>query len=76
MVSHMAINLTEPPGTLYQRTRALLHEDKRDLLTLHKESGLPFYWLRKISTGEINDPGVNRIQKLYEFLGKESLQVK
>lgn len=67
MASTMAKENT-PPGTLYQRTRELLRKDPRGLLDIHKESDIPFYWLRKMQQGEIADPGVNRVQKLYEYL--------
>lgn len=76
MVSSMANNEKIIQGTLIQRTRWLLRADPRGVLEVHKASGLPFYWLRKIYAGEINDPGVNRIQKLYEFLSGETLTVK
>lgn len=67
--------MPDESGSLLSRTRALLRRDSRSLLDLHKESGLPFYWLKKLSAGEIKDPSVNRIQKLYEFLSKRSLSV-
>ena len=63
------------PGSLHTRTHALLKADSRTLLEIHKESGIPFYWLKKFSAGEINDPSVNTIQKLYEFLSKKKLAV-
>lgn len=71
----MAID-TSPPGTLYERTRERLRRDTRSLHDLSVQSGLPFYWLRKVHAGEINDPGVNRTQKLYEFLSESKLIVK
>jgi hypothetical protein len=72
----MAIDTRQPPGTLYTRTRALLRADRRALFEIATESGLPFYWLRKVHSGEINDPGVNRIQRLYEFLTASNIQLK
>lgn len=63
------------PATLLTRTRALLSNDERGLLTIHKESGLPFYWLKKFSAGEIKDPSVNKVQRLYEFLSRHKLAV-
>lgn len=67
--------MPDQSGSLLHRTRTLLSRDTRSLLDLHKESGLPFYWLKKLSAGEIKDPSVNRIQRLYEFLSKRTLSV-
>lgn len=67
------------PETLYQRRTLhrtaleLLIADKRTLLEIHKQSGLPFYWLRKLRADAIPEPGVNRIQALYEFLTNTQL---
>lgn len=72
----MAIDTNEPPGTLYERTRQLLRADRRTVFDIANDSGLPFYWLRKVHAGEINDPGVNRIQRLYEFLTSSTLKLK
>ena len=63
-------------GTLYERTVTLLKADGRSLLDIHKQSGLPFYWLRKLYAGSIPDPGVNRVQALYEYLTEAKLAVK
>lgn len=63
------------PGTLHSRTLALLKDDGRSLPLVASQSGLPFYWLKKFSAGEIHDPSVNRIQKLYEFLAKRPLRL-
>jgi hypothetical protein len=65
-----------PPGTLYERTRELLKTDPRGILDIHKASNVPFYWLRKFQGGEIKDPGVNRVQRLYEFLTDRPLPLK
>lgn len=65
--------IKDPPGTLLRRTRHLLKQDKRSLFTIASESDLPFYWLRKFATGETKDPGVNRVQSLYEYLTNHKL---
>jgi hypothetical protein len=44
----------------------------KDLLEIWKETGVPYFWLRKLAAGRINNPGVNRTQYLYEyFTGKK-----
>ncbi len=61
------------PGTLCARTRELLHNCGKSLVDVHKSSGLPFYWLRKFSSGEIKEPSANRVQRLYEHLAGRKL---
>lgn len=67
------MNTLEKPGTLLSRTRALLHKDTRSLVEIHSAAGVPFYWLKKFSSGEIREPSVNRVQKLYEHLTQTKL---
>jgi hypothetical protein len=65
-------------STLLERTRELLKEEakSRTLMEIHKETELPFYWLRKVASGETKDPSVNRIQTLYEHLSGKKLELK
>lgn len=63
------------PGTLMSRTITLLRERNETLPHITEKTGIPFYWLRKFAGGEIDDPGVNRIQKLYEYLAGRKLEV-
>lgn len=39
-----------------------------DLLEVHRRSHLPFYWLRKLRSGEIRSPSVNRIVYLKHYI--------
>lgn len=63
------------PGSLYSTTRVLLKGCKVPLLGIHSATGIPFYWLKKFSGGQVKDPSVNRVQALYEFLTGKSLEV-
>lgn len=72
----MPIEYSDPPLQLMRRTQALLDSDDRSLAEIFKQSGLPFYWLKKFKAGRIKQPSVNRIQKLYEFLTQSKLAVK
>ena len=63
-------------GSLLVKTRYLLERDKRGLLDIHKETDIPFYWLKKFSSGGFDNPSVNRVQFLYEFLTGAKLQLK
>lgn len=58
---------------LYQRTQQLLLADGRSALDIHKQSGIPFHWLRKFRTGECKQPSVNTVEALYSFLTKSKL---
>ena len=58
-----------------QATLALMREKKFTLEEIHAATGLPFYWLRKFAGREISNPGVNRVQRLYEFLSGRELVV-
>lgn len=62
--------------SLHTRTWELLKSSDKTILEVHKESGLPFYWLRKFSLGLMKDPSVNKVQALYEFLSNEHLTLK
>lgn len=61
------------PQTLVEETRRLLKADPRTLRLIGQWTGIPFFWLKKLSAGEIANPAVNRIQYLYEFLSKKKL---
>ena len=60
-------------GTLLIRTIEILKADKRTLRMIGQATGIPFYWLKKLSAGEIDDPSVNRVQYLFEFISKTKL---
>lgn len=63
------------PYSLMTTTIELLKDDERSLINIHKETNIPFYWLRKFAAGEFENPSVNRVQCLYEFLTKKKLDV-
>lgn len=60
-------------GSLMTKTLDLLKERSQTLPVIAVETGINFYWLRKFIGGEIRDPGVNRIQALYEYLSGTKL---
>lgn len=77
MVILVGVNIVakehDKPGTLMVATHALLMEDTRCDLDIHKETGLPFYWLRSFRHNEAQNPSVNRVEKLYEFLSGKKI---
>ncbi len=66
---------TPETSTLLERTYALLDESDISLPELFKQTGVPFYWLRKFKQREVKHPSVNRVQRLYEFLSGRRLKV-
>lgn len=63
------------PGSLYARTLELLQASDKSLPLIYKETDIPFYWLRKFSSGTVPNPSVNRVQRLYEYLSGKKLEV-
>lgn len=61
----------DQPGTLMLKTISMLKE--RDLLEVYSETKVSFYWLRKFVACEFKNPSVNRVQFLFEHLGKQKL---
>ncbi len=64
----MVLQEYDMPQSLYDTTRHLIKKDKRPLRMIGQATGIPYYWLKKFSAGEIPNPAVNRVQYLYEFL--------
>ena len=60
-------------NTLHDTTIVLVRADKRTLRMISQATGIPFYWLKKLSADEIEAPNVNRVQYLFEFLSKKKL---
>lgn len=75
----MSEDSTQPafdePGKLMKKVQDLLKNDPRSIPEIYKQSGIPFYWLRKFADGAYQNPSVNRIERLYEFLTGKSLEV-
>lgn len=47
----------------------------KEFMVIWRDTGIPYYWLRKIARGEIKNPGIQRIQFLYEFFSGKKLEV-
>lgn len=56
-------------GKLMPTAQALLAG--KCLITVSQETGLSYYWLRKFQSNQMKDPGVNKVEALYEYLKKE-----
>jgi len=62
-------------GTLMKETHELFLIDGRSSEDLYFETGLPIAWLKKFRSESIDNPSVNRVQYLYEFLTATKLEV-
>jgi hypothetical protein len=69
----MPLEEYDKPQSLYLETRRLMKADKRTTRMISQLTGMPFYWLKKFRAGEIDNPSVNRMQHLYEFISKKEL---
>jgi hypothetical protein len=56
---------------LLAETRRLLEQRDKSLQVISEETGINVHWLRKFSQGAFDDPGVNRIEHLYDYLRDE-----
>lgn len=66
---------TTTRGSLHKRTLELLKENNIPLLDIYVQTKLPYYWLKSFARGQIQDPSVNRVQQLYEYLAGQNLEV-
>ena len=55
---------------IYQKVYTLSQSYSEDSRTLADEVGVSYEWIRKFITGQIKDPSVNRMEKLYTVLYK------
>lgn len=61
--------------SLLEATRALMQDDSEFVMDVFRETGIPFFWLRGFAKGQYKNPGINRIQYLYEYLSGKKLEV-
>lgn len=69
----MPKDIGEPQGTLMQRTIALMQG--KDLIRLSVDADVNYHWLKKFAKGQVDNPSVNRVQRLYEFLSGTKLEL-
>lgn len=62
-------------ASLLKRTTQLLTTREDTLPNIAADTDLSVHWLRKLKHGQIKDPSVNRIQRLYEYLTNSELKV-
>jgi hypothetical protein len=62
-------------GSLHRRTLELVNTCGLNVPELFRQTGIPFYWIRKFMQGDVTNPPVDRVQKLYELLSGKTLKV-
>lgn len=62
-------------GSLMTKTLELLNSASYTHLEVFSHTGIKPDWLTRFINGKINDPGVNRVQALHEFLTGRDLEV-
>jgi hypothetical protein len=66
----------DEPCALLIKTRKMVQAlNNNALMDVHKESGLPFFWLLDFKRGRTDGASVNRVQFLYEHLSGKKLKV-
>lgn len=61
--------------TLMEKTLQLLKETNTPIETITQDTKLTFYWLTRFRRNEFKDPGVNKVELLYEYLTGKNLSV-
>lgn len=54
--------------TMLNRTKTLLQQHKGHWRSICEKTDLDYDWLTKVAQGSIKDPGVNKIQRLHDYL--------
>jgi len=61
-------------GKLLKKTRDKLKRlNANGYIEVSFHTGIPETWLKRVAHGNIKDPSVNRIQKVFEYLTKKKL---
>lgn len=69
------IRQPEESSSLLLKTQRLLFDTKLTYAEIFLATNIPIHWLTNFARGKTPDPGVNRVQKLYEHLTGKQLKV-
>lgn len=61
---------------LLTKTRELLAATEKPLYVIATESQLGYEWLRKFKADQIPEPGVNKVQRLHDYLVGSTAQLE
>jgi hypothetical protein len=65
----------QPSELMLYVVKQLQMKRDKELLEIWKATGVPYFWLRKLASGRIANPGVNRTQFLYEYFSGHKLRL-
>lgn len=57
---------------LYSQTLRLLAERAESLQSVADGANVGYHWLAKLNQRQIPDPGVNRLQRVHDYLAQQS----
>ena len=63
-------------STLLKRTRTLLRHTTQTHADISEATGIPIAWINQFSVSRSQNPGVARVQRLYEYLSGKRLELK
>lgn len=64
-----------PRTKLHIRTLELLKQDDRSTMDIAQGAEVPYHWLAVFRRGDITNPSVDRVIRLYEYLSNNTLEV-
>lgn len=75
--SQKKVTFDRSESRLYSATYVLLRTRPRDvfLTDIADGTGIPLGWLKAFSQGRMSDPSVVRVEKLYNWLSDEPLEI-
>lgn len=63
-------------SSLLTRTRTLLRGSAKTYTDISEATGIPVAWIKQFSLSRSHNPGVARVQKLYEYLSGQRLELR
>lgn len=63
----MSDSLTTDPRRLAAHLRSRLNAEKGSWREIAEAAGLTYSWVTKFGNGELNNPTIGKLQRLYEY---------
>lgn len=60
---------------LYKKTISMLSETKEPLSKVASGSRVGYRWICRLIAGDFSDPGVNKIQRIHDYLSAQKAEV-
>jgi len=60
--------------SLLERTTTLLRSSDKTVTVICRDTGISRRWINYLKAGEYKDPGVNKIETLYNYLSGKKLR--